>query len=129
MTTNDILKKFTLEGDIALVTGASRGLGRRFACVLANMGAKVVLAARNKEKLNETKNIIIASGGDCCIIEMDVTNEKSIYAGFEEAKEKLGNVNILINNAGIAIAKSSINTSMDDWNSVINTNLSRFRMF
>ena len=123
MTTNDILKKFTLEGDIALVTGASRGLGRRFACVLANMGAKVVLAARNKEKLNETKNIIIASGGDCCIIEMDVTKEKSIHAGFEEAKEKLGNVNILINNAGIAIAKSSINTSMDDWNSVINTNL------
>ncbi len=52
MTTNDILKKFTLEGDIALVTGASRGLGRRFACVLANMGAKVFLDARNKEKLN-----------------------------------------------------------------------------
>ena len=57
-TSEKILKKFNLNGKVALVTGASRGLGRRFSYVLSAMGAKVVLAARNKEKLNETENFI-----------------------------------------------------------------------
>ena len=122
-TSEKILKKFNLNGKVALVTGASRGLGRRFSYVLGAMGAKVVLAARNKEKLNETENFIKESGGECISVSMDVNDEKSVNQVFDFVNNKYGNTSILINNAGIAVSKSSLNTSMEDWDNVMNTNL------
>jgi len=122
-TSEKILKKFNLNGKVALVTGASRGLGRRFSYVLSAMGAKVVLAARNKEKLNETENFIKESGGECMSVSMDVNDEESVNEVFDFVNNKYGNTSILINNAGIAVSKSSLNTSMEDWDNVMNTNL------
>ena len=118
-----ILKSFNLNGEIALVTGASRGLGRRFSYVLSAMGAKVVLAARNKDKLIQTEKYIKESGGECISVNMDVNDEKSVNKVFETIGDIYGDISILINNAGIAISKSSLNTTMDDWDNVMNTNL------
>ena len=70
-----ILKKIKLNNKTAMITGASRGLGRRFSYVLSNMGANVVLAARNKDKLLETQEIIKQSNGECYIVDMDVNSE------------------------------------------------------
>ena len=76
MKSDAILKKFNLSNETVIVTGASRGLGRRFSYVLSAMGAKVILAARNKIKLQETENYIKESGGECISIDLDVTNEE-----------------------------------------------------
>ena len=120
---NDILKKFNLTNKTVLVTGASRGLGRRFSYVLSSMGARVILTARNKIKLQETEDYIKKSGGECLTISMDVNDEKSVNEVFAKVDNLYGEVSILINNAGIAISKSSLKSTMDDWDSVINTNL------
>jgi NAD(P)-dependent dehydrogenase (short-subunit alcohol dehydrogenase family) len=123
MSNNPILEKFYLNKKTVLVTGASRGLGRRFSYVLSTMGANVVLAARDKDKLSETKEIIKQSNGECIAVNIDVNSEDSINNAFEKAEEKYGEVSILINNAGIAISKSTLKTSVEDWDKVINTNL------
>lgn len=123
MTNSQILEKINLKNKTALVTGASRGLGRRFSTVLGNMGANVVLAARNKDKLLETEKIIKENSGECYSVDMDVNSEDSINNAFEKAENKFGEISILINNAGIAISKSSLKTSIQDWDSVMNTNL------
>tara|TARA_B100001173_G_scaffold205893_1_gene177520 strand:- start:301 stop:1080 length:780 start_codon:yes stop_codon:yes gene_type:complete len=118
-----ILKKINLNNKTAIVTGASRGLGRRFSYVLSSMGANVVLAARNKDKLSETQEIIKQSNGECYTVDIDVNSEDSINSAFKKAEEKYGEISILINNAGIAISKSSLKTSIEDWDNVMNTNL------
>lgn len=123
MSSSDILDKCNLSNKTALVTGASRGLGRRFSSVLSNMGAKVVLAARNKEKLLETEELIKESNGECYSVDIDVNSEESINNAFDKAEKKYGEVSILINNAGIAVSKSSLKTSLEDWDNVMNTNL------
>ena len=119
MTNSSILEKLNLKNKTALVTGASRGLGRRFSTVLSTMGANVVLAARNKDKLKETEEIIKNANGEC----ITVDSEESIIGAFEQAENKYGQISILINNAGIAVSKSSLKTSIEDWDNVINTNL------
>jgi len=123
MSNSQVLDKLNLKNKTALVTGASRGLGRRFSTLLSNMGANVVLAARNKDKLLETENIIKESNGECYSVDIDVNSEDSINYAFEKAENKYGEISILINNAGIAISKSTLKTSIQDWDSVINTNL------
>ncbi len=123
MSNSQVLDKLNLKNKTALVTGASRGLGRRFSTLLSSMGANVVLAARNKDKLLETENIIKKSNGECYSVDIDVNSEESINYAFEKAENKYGEISILINNAGIAVSKSSLKTSIQDWDSVINTNL------
>ena len=123
MTNSQVLEKLNLKNKTALVTGASRGLGRRFSTLLSSMGANVVLAARNKDKLLETEKIIKQSNGECYSVDIDVNSEVSINNAFEKAENKYGEISILINNAGIAISKSSLKTSIEDWDNVINTNL------
>ena len=123
MTNSSILEKLNLKNKTALITGASRGLGRRFSTVLSKMGANVVLAARNKDKLKETEEIIKNFNGECFTVDIDVNSEESISRAFEKAENKYGEISILINNAGIAVSKSSLKTSIEDWDNVINTNL------
>lgn len=120
---NNLMKPFSLEGKVALVTGASSGFGLHFAQVLAQAGAKVVLAARRTELLQAACDKIIANGGEAVAVTMDVTDSHSIKEAFDQAEARFGVVNIIINNAGITIPKLLLDLSDDDWKGVIDTNL------
>ncbi|MEE8351624.1 MAG: SDR family NAD(P)-dependent oxidoreductase, partial [Rhodospirillales bacterium] len=114
---------FNLEGKIALVTGASGGLGRHFAGVLADAGAIVAVAARRMDKITETVADIEAAGGKALGIEMDVTDKASITQAFEAVAEEAGTVTVLVNNAGVAVGKAALDLSEEDWDWVLDTNL------
>lgn len=115
---------FNLEGKIALVTGASSGLGIHFAQVLAEAGATVILAARSADKLTVEVNNIIANGGKAFAVAMDVANAASVAAAFEQIKAEHQTLDILINNAGVAgDPKKFLDTSEADWDWIIGTNL------
>lgn len=118
-----LLQPFSLEGRVALVTGASSGFGSHFAPVLAQAGAKVVLAARRTDMIEEEAAKIIASGGEAVAVTMDVTDSASVAQAFAEAESAFGVVTVLVNNAGITIPKLLLDQSDDDWNNVIATNL------
>jgi len=112
-----------VEGRVALVTGASQGIGRACAIELARAGAKVALCARNVEKLQEVAKEIAANGGESDAIKMDVANEEEIKAGAKAAIGRFGKVDILVNNAGITRDQLVMRMKRADWDDVINTNL------
>ncbi len=114
---------FDLTGQVALVTGASSGLGWRFAEVLAAHGAKVVLAARSIDRLQALKASIEAAGGQAHCVELDVADDAAIPGAFDAAEAAFGTVTIVLNNAGIAITKSALNMSRQDWRKVMAVNL------
>jgi len=114
---------FDLTGRVAMVTGASTGLGWRFAQVLAGQGAKVVLAARRTDKLEALKAQIEAEGGAAHCVALDVADKASIVAAFEAAEAAFGPVSIQINNAGMAVEKMVLETTEDDWRSIMDVNL------
>jgi NAD(P)-dependent dehydrogenase (short-subunit alcohol dehydrogenase family) len=120
---NDLLQPFSLEGKVALVTGASSGFGKHFATVLSQAGAKVVLAARRTERIQAEADKIIAGGGEAMAVTMDVTSSASIAAALDEIESGFGVVTIVVNNAGITIPKLLLDLSDDDWTNVIDTNL------
>ena len=120
---NDLFAPFLLQGEVALVTGASSGFGRHFGSVLARAGAKVVLAARRTERVREACDDIIAAGGDALAVTMDVNDSDSIKAAFTQAQQALGVVTVVVNNAGITIPKPLLDLSDSDWSQVIDTNL------
>jgi NAD(P)-dependent dehydrogenase (short-subunit alcohol dehydrogenase family) len=120
---NDLLQPFSLEGKVALVTGASSGFGKHFATVLSQAGAKVVLAARRTELIQAEADKIIAGGGEAMAVTMDVTSSASIAAALDEIESGFGVVTIVVNNAGITIPKLLLDLSDDDWSNVIDTNL------
>src|SRR5215510_10067968 len=93
---------FDLTGEVALVTGASSGLGARFAQVLAANGAKVALVARRKDKLESLRERIVAEGGTAIAMEADVLDRKAMVRAFDEADRAFGTVTTLVNNAGAA---------------------------
>src|SRR5688572_18419485 len=93
---------FRLNGKTALVTGASSGLGYRFASILAASGAKVAVAARRTDRLKELVDKIASAGGQAAPVAMDVTDVASIAAGVAEAEKALGPIDILVNNSGVA---------------------------
>lgn len=115
--------RFSLNGKIALVTGASSGLGWGFAKVLAEAGASVVVTARRKERLDILVQEIEANGGTAYAIAMDVTDNDSIKNVFSQTEAKLGLINVVVNNAGIGDPQPFLNTSEKDWDDVMNVNL------
>jgi NAD(P)-dependent dehydrogenase (short-subunit alcohol dehydrogenase family) len=115
---------FRVDGRRALVTGASSGLGRRFALTLAQAGAQVVVAARRAEKLGGLVEEIQALGGKCVAISVDVTSAASIAACFDEIERTAGGpADIVVNNAGVTVTKSLLDHTEEDWDAVVGTNL------
>ena len=114
---------FDLSGKVALVTGASSGLGRRFALTLAKAGAKVGVAARRTDRLAEVVREIEAFDGRAVPIPLDVTDPASVRAAVAAAETELGPIGVLVNNAGIVVAKPLLDHDIGDWDRVIDTNL------
>jgi 3-oxoacyl-[acyl-carrier protein] reductase len=114
---------FDLTGRVALVTGASSGLGVRFAEVLAGSGAAVALVARRTDRLAAVKSRIEAAGGRALAISADVLDRQAIARAFDEAERAFGTVTILVNNAGVAHAHRAVDLPEDEWRRVLGTNL------
>ena len=114
---------FNFTGQRAIVTGASRGLGRHFALVLARAGAQVALAARGIDRLQEVVEEIERFGGCAVAIHVDVTDGRSVKTCVETAENTLGPIDILVNNAGIAVTKPLLEQAEEDWDLVLDTNL------
>ncbi|HKM66704.1 MAG TPA: 3-oxoacyl-[acyl-carrier-protein] reductase [Candidatus Acidoferrum sp.] len=114
---------FNLSNKIAVVTGASQGIGRDTAHALAEAGAKIAVAARNEEKLSELVQEISAKGGEAFAVKMDVADLDQIKSGFKSILEKFGKIDILVNNAAITRDGLAIRMKPDDWDAVIRTNL------
>jgi 3-oxoacyl-[acyl-carrier protein] reductase len=112
-----------LQGRIALVTGASQGIGRACALELAKGGATVALAARNEAKLAEVVKEIEAAGGQAAAFALDVSNEESLKTGAKAVLERYGKVEILVNNAGITRDGLMMRMKRADWDDVLGTNL------
>lgn len=117
---NDI---FNLDGKIAVITGASSGLGKQFAKALAGQGADVAILARRKEKLDELSKEIEAMGRRSFAVQCDITKEEDVVSAVQKIKEHYGKIDILINNAGVANGLKAEEQSMDEWNRVIDANL------
>lgn len=118
MTSSQIFDRWSVSGRTALVTGASSGLGRHFAGLLAQAGADVILAARRADRLAEACEAIAAEGGKARAVALDVTDPDSVAKLFAELTP-----DIVINNAGIATHRPALDVSEDDWDSVVDTNL------
>ena len=114
---------FSLKDKIALVTGASQGIGRDTAMAMAEAGAKVAVAARNEEKLSALVKDIVAAGGTALVVKMDVADAEQVKAGFKQVIEKFGRLDILVNNAAITRDGLAMRMKQDDWEVVIRTNL------
>ena len=111
-----------LAGRVALVTGASSGLGAQFARVLARSGAAVVLSARRVERLKSLRAEIEAEGGDAHVVPMDVSDPVSIRAGVAHAETEMGAIDILINNSGVSTTQKLTDVTPEDYDYVMNTN-------
>ena len=114
---------FSLSGKVALVTGASQGIGRDTAVALAEAGAKVAVAARSEEKLAALVAEITGTGGEAFAVKMDVADAEQIKAGFKAVLEKFGKLDILVNNAAITRDGLAMRMKLEDWDAVIRTNL------
>ena len=112
-----------LQGRVALITGASKGLGKAMALALAGAGAKLALVSRNQEQLNAVAKEAQAAGGEAKVFVADVAREDQVARVEREVMAAYGGVQILINNAGINVRKTITEFTLDEWNSVIDTNL------
>ena len=114
---------FDVSGRVALVTGASSGLGAHFAKVLADRGARVVAAARRLDRLESLVGDIRSRGGEAIAVALDVTSSDSVKAAFDAAENAYGIVDIVSNNAGVADSRLAVDTEDDSWDYVLDTNL------
>ncbi len=112
-----------LNGRLALVTGASRGLGRAMAISLAAAGARVALVGRDLEQLEATAKSIEDTGGQARVFRADITDESQVAALEREVRASFGEIQILINNAGMNLRKPITSFTLEEWNLVVNTNL------
>jgi 3-oxoacyl-[acyl-carrier protein] reductase len=114
---------FSLTGKVALVTGASQGIGRETAMALAEAGANVAIAARNEEKLASLAEEIAPKGHVALVVKMDVADAEQVKAGFKTVLEKFSKLDILVNNAAITRDGLALRMKQEDWDAVIRTNL------
>ena len=112
-----------LEGRVALITGASQGIGHACALALARQGASIAVAARNREKLDELVKEIETAGGKAAAFVIDVADEEQVKNGIKSAIAHFGKIDILVNNAGITRDQLVMRMKRSDWDSVLNTNL------
>ena len=114
---------YNLESKVVLVTGASQGLGKQFAELLCAKGARVALAARQVAKITSLKEELEVKGGIAYAVEMDVLDKQSISDCVEVVEHELGSIDVLINNAGVAINKFFLDVTEEEYDSVLGTNL------
>jgi NAD(P)-dependent dehydrogenase (short-subunit alcohol dehydrogenase family) len=120
--------RFSLEGRVALVTGAGRGIGRAIAVALGAAGAAVACAARSRDQVDAAAAEITGAGGRARALRLDVTSPEQIVTCVEEVAAALGPVDVLVNNAGVTMEKKTTEVSDEDWDVVLGTNLtSMFR--
>lgn len=117
------LHRFDLTGKIALVTGASRGLGRGFALTLAGAGADVAITSRHPDELEAVRDEIEKLGRRCLPVALDVTTHSSIEHAVVAVETHFGRIDILVNNAGCNVRKPSLEVTWEDWNRILDTNL------
>src|SRR5260370_5605688 len=116
-------KRFDLSGKVALVTGASSGVGVHFARTLASAGASVAIAARRADRLASLQAELQNAGSKAAAVELDVQAGKSVSAAFDAAETALGAIDIVVNNAGISIVEPALDMPEEDWDAVVDTNL------
>ena len=113
-----------MNGRIALVTGASRGIGRACAMALSRSGARVALAARTRDKLEEVASVVRGEGREAYVVEIDLSSPDSIRDAVTRVAREFGRVDILVNNAGVTRDGLALRMKREDWESVLQTNLS-----
>ena len=117
------MKLFDLTGQVAIVTGASRGLGQYFARALARAGAELVLTSRKRETVLPFESEIKALGRNAVSLELDVRDHGSIQRFSDAAQNAFGHIEILVNNAGCNVRKPALDVTWEDWNLILDTNL------
>jgi len=117
-----VTTSFDLTGKTALITGASSGLGARFARLLADNGAQVVLASRRVERMKELRAEIEAAGGEAHVVALDVTDNTMIEAAIAQAETDAGPIDILINNSGVSTTQRLVDVAPEDYDFVFDTN-------
>jgi NAD(P)-dependent dehydrogenase (short-subunit alcohol dehydrogenase family) len=112
-----------LDGKVAMITGASKGLGKAMGLALGAGGASLVLVSRNLEQLNEVARAVKDTGGEALVFQTDVSEEDQVLKLERDVVDKFGRAHILINNAGINIRKPLVEFKLEEWHRVLNTNL------
>lgn len=118
-----MISKFKLDGTVALVTGASRGIGQGIAIGLASAGADVAVVARSRAGLEETATLIRAQGRRVAILEADVTDRVQVEEAVARTVAEFGRIDTLVNNAGTAVLKPFLEWAADDWKQLLETNI------
>lgn len=114
---------FSLKDKVAVVTGASQGIGRATSLALAEAGAKVAVTARSAEKLAALAAEITKAGGEALAVQMDVSGAESVKSAFKQVQERFGRIDILVNNAAITKDMLEMRMKLEDWEAVLRTNL------
>jgi NAD(P)-dependent dehydrogenase (short-subunit alcohol dehydrogenase family) len=123
MTNETIQKLLSLESAVCVVTGAGSGIGRVTARMFAQAGAGIIIVDRNQTACEETASQILSQGGSARAVHADITQETEVEKLFAEVHEREGRIDVLVNNAGIALRKPSVELPLADWNRVIEVNM------